>query len=57
MFSEQGKTFVLARAVVKTETEEQQKLKTKKKHGTKQETLKQVCVGYTGTKKRLELHS
>ena len=33
MFSEQGKTFVLARAEVKTETEEQQKLENKK-HGT-----------------------
>ena len=39
-----------------TETEEQQKLKNKK-HGTKQETLKQVCIGYTSTEKRLELRS
>ena len=32
MFFEQGKTFVLARAEVKTETEEQQKLKKTRAH-------------------------
>ena len=39
MFSEQGKTFLLARAEVKTETEEQQKLKNKNDARTEQPML------------------
>ena len=39
MFSEQGKTFLLARAEVKTETEEQQKLKTMNNAITEQPML------------------
>ena len=54
MFCLAWKTFHRM-TLVETETEEQQKLK-KKKRCNKQETLEQVCVGYTCTKKRLELH-
>ena len=39
MFSEQGKTFLLARAEVKTEIEEQQKLKTRNNANTEQPML------------------